>query len=88
MCFVGGWGAQSDSQLWRTLRRCSRYCQGAQNASKDQELELRQLLSEVEDVDIAQAVLEFKSVELAYQAALLAVSQVAQLPTLFEVAYR
>lgn len=62
--------------------------EGAQNASKDQELEMRQFLSEVEDVDIAQAILQLKRLELSYQAALLAVSQVAQLPTLFEVIYR
>ncbi len=61
--------------------------QAAENVAKDHEVETLRMLSEIEDVDIAQAVLELKSVELTYQAALLAVGQVAQLPTLFEVAY-
>ena len=62
--------------------------ENAQNAAKDQELEIHKLLAEIEDVDIAQAMLELKSQELTYQAALLAVGQMAQLPTLFEVAFR
>ncbi len=62
--------------------------EGAGNAAKDQELQTRKLLSEVADVDIAQAVLELKSLELTYQAALLTVGELARLPILFEVAYR
>lgn len=62
--------------------------EGAQNAAKNQELGTRKQLSEIEDVDIAQAILELQSQQLTYQAALLAVGQVAQIPTLFEVAYR
>ena len=61
--------------------------QAAENVAKEQELGTRRILAEIEDVDIAQAVLELKNHELLYQAALLAVGQVMRMPTLFEIAY-
>ncbi|HEY3396379.1 MAG TPA: flagellin [Armatimonadota bacterium] len=55
----------------------------AQQAAKRAELNLHQVLSDNEDADIAQALLELKTLEVASQAALVAVNQVASLPSIF-----
>ncbi len=53
--------------------------------AKDAELQSRTVLAEVEDVDIVQAMIEVERQKMAYQSALAATAQLAQMPTLFEL---
>jgi len=66
---VGGYGLRLDQSL--TL---------AENA----ELQARTLLADIEDVDMVNALLEAESQKTAYQAALAATANIAQMPTLFD----
>lgn len=59
----------------------------ATEAAKDAELHAREVLVEVEDVDIAEAIIRMQSLEVAYQAALAVTAKMAQLPTLFELTW-
>ena len=61
--------------------------QQAMEAAKDVEVHAREVLSDVEDVDIAQAIVQMQAQEVAYQAALSAPAKMAQMPTLFELAW-
>ncbi len=61
--------------------------QQAMEAAKDVEVHAREVLSDVEDVDIAQAIVQMQAQEVAYQAALSATAKMAQMPTLFELAW-
>ncbi len=53
--------------------------------AKDAETQSRIVLAEVEDVDIVQAMIEAERQKMAYQSALAATAQLAQIPTLFEL---
>ena len=53
--------------------------------AKDAELRSRTVLAEVEDVDIVQAMIEVEREKMAYQSALAATAEIAQMPTLFEL---
>jgi len=59
--------------------------QDGQDAARDAELVCRDLLSRVEDVDLAAALAELELRQLNYQAALAATAKLAALPTLFEL---
>jgi flagellar hook-associated protein 3 FlgL len=59
----------------------------AQTAAGDAEVHAREILADVEAVDIVQAIMEMQSLEVSYQAALAATSKLAQMPTLFELAW-
>lgn len=61
--------------------------QDAGEAAKDAEVAARAILSDVEDVDIAGALIELQYRQVAYQAALAATSKLAQIPTLFELGW-
>ncbi len=50
----------------------------------DGELQSRTILAEIEDVDLVNALLEVQRQTMAYQSALAATAQIAQMPTLFE----
>lgn len=54
------------------------------DVSRNLEVQTRTILAEVEDVDIVRALLEVEKSKLAYQAALTATAQMAQMPTLFD----
>ncbi len=53
--------------------------------AKDAEVQSRTVLAEVEDVDIVAAMIEVERQKMAYQSALAATAQLAQMPTLFEL---
>lgn len=57
----------------------------AQRSAGDVELHAREILTDVEGVDMVQAMLDLQNEELAYQAALAAVAKMVQLPTLFQM---
>ncbi len=59
--------------------------QDAAESAKNAEISAREILSDVEDVDIAHALIELQHRQIAYQAALAATSKLAQIPTLFEL---
>lgn len=59
----------------------------ATEAAQDAELHASEVLAEVEDVDIAEAIIQMQSQEVAYQAALAVAAKMAQLPTLFELTW-
>jgi len=52
--------------------------------AKDTEFQSRRLLSDIEDVDIAAALMEIERQKLSYQAALAATAKIANMPNLFE----
>jgi len=54
------------------------------DVARNLEVQTRTILAEVEDVDIVRALLEVEKSKLAYQAALTATAQMAQMPTLFD----
>lgn len=58
--------------------------QAAQDAGQDEEVRVRTALSGVEDVDIAQAIIEMQSLQVAFQAALATVGKMASQPTIFQ----
>jgi flagellar hook-associated protein 3 FlgL len=59
--------------------------EAAQQAAGDQEIALKAILANAEDVDIPQAVLDLSSLQTTFQAALTAAGKVAALPTIFDV---
>jgi len=59
----------------------------AQSAAKDTEVHAREILADVEAVDIVEAMLEMQSLQVSYQAALAVTAKMAQMPTLFELAW-
>jgi len=57
----------------------------AQQSAADVELHAQEILTNVEGVDMVEAMLNLQNQELAYQAALAAVAKMVQLPTLFQM---
>lgn len=61
--------------------------QDAAQSALNAEIAAREILSDVEDVDLAQTLIELQHRQTAYQAALAATSQLARIPTLFEIGW-
>lgn len=59
----------------------------AQHSAGDMEVAAREILSDIEDVDIASALVDLQHQQVCYQAALSATAKLAQLPTLFEMSW-
>jgi len=59
----------------------------AVESASDAEVAARTILSDTEDVDIAQALTELQHQQLCYQAALSATAKLAEIPTLFEIGW-
>ncbi len=56
-------------------------------SAEDAELAAREVLAGVEDVDLADALMDLQARQVSYQAALAATARLAQLPTLFELGW-
>ena len=65
----------------------TRRIQDAGEAAKNAEISAREILSDIEDVDIAHALIELQHRQVSYQAALAVTSKLAQIPTLFELGW-
>lgn len=63
---------------WTEVGATSGRVESVQNRLKDSNLELRSMLSKIEDVDLAEAVTKLKSEESIYQASLSATSKIIQ----------
>lgn len=57
----------------------------ATRSAKDAEVAAREILSDTEDIDIVQGLVDLQHQQLCYQAALSATAKLAQIPTLFEL---
>ena len=63
----------------------ARRVRDATDAAACAEVHARELLADIEDVDLVRAITDLEAQKLAYQAALAATAKMAQLPTLFEL---
>ncbi|MEA3402909.1 MAG: flagellin [Armatimonadota bacterium] len=59
----------------------------AQRSAAAAEVAAREVLSDTEDVDVAEALMELQHQQVCYQAALAATSKLSQIPTLFELSW-